>query len=79
MVLSTLKYLMKDSLHVCTGEAVRNNCQTVREWRLSVSPVILLLLLPYFIIILINSNASTMMISGLTILFALVSTMPEPM
>ena len=36
LVPPTLKYLRSDSLYVCTGEAVRKNCQTAREWRLCV-------------------------------------------
>ena len=31
----------KDSLYVCTGEAVSYNCQTARVWRLWVSPPVL--------------------------------------
>ena len=30
-----------DSLYVCTGEAVRYNCQTARVWRLWASPPVL--------------------------------------
>ena len=36
-----LIYMKIDSLYVCTGEAVRYNCQTARVWRLWVSPPVL--------------------------------------